>query len=85
MSLLKKSVGSNTRLPSTLPQFDQQGEVLWVPRAVLDMTSVCEKKHLVTKWLIHWDGLPMEDVTWENAQAIIARFPSFAAGGPAAS
>lgn len=85
VSLLKKRVGSGTVLSPTLPQFDQQGEVIWMPKEILDVATVREKRHMVTKWLIHWNGLPKEDATWELAQTIATRFPSFAACGQAAS
>lgn len=85
VSLLKKRVGAANHISPTLPQFDSQGEIIWVPAQVLDVASVREKKHLITKWLIQWTGLPVEDATWENAQTIVSRFPTFAACGQASS
>lgn len=77
VSLLKKRVGEGTPLSSTLPPYDDNGEVNWTPLKVLDMAVFREKKRSITKWLIQWVGLPAEDATWEAAHVIAARFPQF--------
>lgn len=79
VSLLKKRIGDDTPLSSTLPPFDDNGEVIWTPLKVLDMAVFRKKKRNITKWLIQWVGLPAEDATWEEAHVIAARFPSFCA------
>ncbi|KAK9913983.1 hypothetical protein M0R45_037782 [Rubus argutus] len=83
VSLLKKRIGTDTPLSPTLPQFDDQGEILWTPARVLDMAVIRKKKRSITQWLIQWTGLPEEDATWETAHSIVSRFPDFGACGQA--
>ncbi|XP_024172348.1 uncharacterized protein LOC112178434 [Rosa chinensis] len=77
VSLLKWRIGDMKHVSPTLPPFDESGELIWSPEAILDMQAVKHKKHQVTQWLIKWTGLPVEDATWESAQEIVSRFPSF--------
>ncbi|XP_024163800.1 uncharacterized protein LOC112170710 [Rosa chinensis] len=79
VSLLKKRIGDGTPLTTSLPDFDDQGELLWHPDRILDMAIVRKKKRNVTHWLVQWAGLPAEDATWEEAHTIKQRFPSFCA------
>ncbi|PRQ60730.1 putative nucleotidyltransferase, Ribonuclease H [Rosa chinensis] len=79
VSLLKKRIGGGTPLTTTLPEFDDQGELLWRPVRVLDMAVIKKKKRNTTQWLIQWHGLPTADATWEDAHTIKARFPTFGA------
>ncbi|PRQ47388.1 putative chromatin remodeling & transcriptional activation CHROMO-DOMAIN family [Rosa chinensis] len=79
VSLLKKRIGEGTPLTATLPEFDDQGELLWRPERVLDMAVIKKKKRNTTQWLIQWHGLPAVDATWEDAHTIKARFPTFGA------
>lgn len=83
VSLLKKRIGDDIPVSPTLPPFDDQGEIIWTPAAVLDMCVIKKKKRSVTMWLIQWVGLPKEDATWEPAHTIAARFPTFGARGQA--
>lgn len=79
VSLLKPKIGDHTPIPATLPPFDSDGSINWVPLRVLDMAVQKKRNRSVTKWLIQWAGLPEEDSTWEEAQSIVNRFPNFAA------
>lgn len=79
VSLLKKRIGDAVPRSFTLPQYDQQGTLLWQPLKVLDMGVLRRKKRNVTQWLIQWVGMPEEDATWEEAHSIAARFPEFCA------
>ncbi|XP_004300989.1 PREDICTED: uncharacterized protein LOC101299196 [Fragaria vesca subsp. vesca] len=79
VSLLKKRVGSGTPVAATLPQFDTKGLIDWQPNRVLDMAVVTKRKRAVTKWLVAWKGLPLEDATWEEAYSMVRKFPDFQA------
>ncbi|PRQ23185.1 putative nucleotidyltransferase, Ribonuclease H [Rosa chinensis] len=79
VSLLKRRVGEGTPLTTSLPEFDENGALLWTPTKVLDMAIVRKKKRNVTQWLVQWSGLPIEDAAWEDAHTIKQRFPTFCA------
>ncbi|XP_040363165.1 uncharacterized protein LOC121049558 [Rosa chinensis] len=77
VSLLKKRVGDGVPISSTLPPFNDKGEILWKPSKVLDMGVRTKKGRKITTWLIQWDGMPETDATWEDATTIVARYPEF--------
>ncbi|KAJ0920389.1 putative nucleotidyltransferase, Ribonuclease H [Helianthus annuus] len=73
VSLLKKAQGSlipTADLPQG-PRFVLQ------PRAVLDRQLVKRGNKAAMKVLIHWEGLPMTDASWEFLEDVQARFPDF--------
>ncbi|KAL6198785.1 hypothetical protein ACLB2K_028574 [Fragaria x ananassa] len=79
VSLLKRRIGDDTPVAATLPQFDKHGAIEWEPDRVLDMHVVHTKKRPITKWLVAWKGLPLEDATWEVAYNMAKQFPNFQA------
>ncbi|KAL6128947.1 hypothetical protein ACLB2K_072300 [Fragaria x ananassa] len=76
-SLLKKCIGDLALVSGTLPQFDKDGQVVWEPLRVLDMGTRTYRKRRITTWLVQWNGLPVEDATWEDAATMISKFPTF--------
>lgn len=79
VSNLKLRIGDGTPFTTSLPEFDDQGDLLWHPEKVLDLAMVRKKKRNITQWLIQWAGLHVEDATWEDAHTIKHRFPEFCA------
>ena len=76
ISCLKKKVGDeevNPKLPGFLcdaaPEFE--------PEAVLNRSGRKINNRAVTVWLTKWKGRPIEDASWEVAEEIRTRFPSF--------
>ncbi|XP_076908862.1 uncharacterized protein LOC143565912 [Bidens hawaiensis] len=73
VSLLKSAHGSHQPsypLPSG-PRFHFQ------PRAILDNKVVRRGNKAVAKVLAHWMNLPISEATWEFADELRIRFPSF--------
>lgn len=52
VSLLKKKAGTQLTVSSTLPPFEQDGSVAWIPSKVLDMTITKKRNKTITKWLV---------------------------------
>lgn len=83
VSLLKKKRGDVISPIPILPPLDAIGVLHWQLEAVLDRCMFKKKNDAVTKWLIKWAGLPTKDATWEEANAIITRYPNFKTWGHA--
>lgn len=75
VSLLKKKIGDQLSVTTTLPPITEDGSFGWVPSKVLDMAVIRKGNRSITKWLVQWTGLPAEDATWEEAQTLINQFP----------
>nr|XP_043613642.1 uncharacterized protein LOC122585583 [Erigeron canadensis] len=74
VSFLKQAHGSN--LPVIpLPQTKK-----WSlqPRSILDRKIEKKGNKAAVKVLIHWEGLPILDASWEFAEEIQTRYPNFA-------
>ena len=67
--MLKTPVG----LPSPYPDV-HQGEVLPIPKVVLDKKVIAGEFHI----LIHWAGLSPSKASWELATHIEKQYPTFA-------
>jgi hypothetical protein len=70
VSQLKKHVGNHI-VQGSLPIFDH-GPPLQ-PRAILERRN----NQAATQVLIHWEGLPPADATWEFTEDLKLRFPTF--------
>jgi len=47
------------------------------PRAILDRRLSRQNNKGTTQILVHWEGLPPADATWEFTDELSIRFPSF--------
>lgn len=56
---------------------EDASSALHFPQAALDRKMVKKRYQAVTKWLIQWAGLTPEEATWEFADEIQARYPTF--------
>lgn len=77
VSLLKRKLGSNVVPEKQLPAVDLQGAFQVEPVEVLDRRLVKKNNRAAAQWLIKWFGLAEEQATWEDADSIRSRFPSF--------
>ncbi|KAD5318093.1 hypothetical protein E3N88_18039 [Mikania micrantha] len=73
VSLLKHAHGSHDLLIPLLkfPRFVYQ------PRAVIDRRLSRRGHQLTTQVLVHWQGLPVNEATWEFLDEFQLRFPNF--------
>ncbi|XP_076935063.1 uncharacterized protein LOC143601564 [Bidens hawaiensis] len=73
VSLLKKAHGQHLPvipLP-TNPRF------MFQPRAIVDRRLVRKGNSSVSQVLVHWQGVPLSDATWEFENEFKMRFPDF--------
>ncbi|KAJ0816356.1 putative nucleotidyltransferase, Ribonuclease H [Helianthus annuus] len=73
VSLLKRAHGSIT-LTAELPQGPR---FVLQPRAVLDRQMVKRGNKATMKVLVHWEGLPVTEASWEFLEDMQIRFPNF--------
>jgi len=74
VSQLKKHVG-NQIVQGSLPIIDH-GPPLQ-PRAILERRTTRRNNQAATQVLIHWEGLPLANATWEFTEDLKLRFPTF--------
>lgn len=70
VSALKKHVGADKPVNSTLPNMDAEGNFLIEPEAILDTRTVRRGNTITWECLIKWRGLSDDDATWEDAQKL---------------
>lgn len=47
------------------------------PVAVLDKRSIKRRNHAVVQWLVQWTDASLEEASWEDAEQIEKKFPTF--------
>ncbi|KAL7145388.1 hypothetical protein ABFS83_07G079900 [Erythranthe nasuta] len=77
VSLLKKQVGSTDRVVQAFPPLTDNGELLLQPVKLLARRMVKRNNAAVGQMLVQWAHLPAEEATWEDAEEMLRRFPSF--------
>ena len=76
VSQLKPFVGSEV-LPggATLPNYDEDSQNLICPLAIVDRRTISVDNQLKPQVLVQWDGLPVEDSSWEDVNVLQEIFP----------
>ena len=74
ISQLKKHVGSS-RVQSTWPMLDEEGEIVVVPVAILDRKLGKMGHKAVVYLLVQWSIGAQEDATWELYSEMERKFP----------
>jgi hypothetical protein len=82
VSQLKQSVKSTLPVSATLPSTTLQ---LQFPEQVLDRRTVSHGGSSIDQILVRWSGLEDVLATWEDEEALKAKFPAATAWGQAAS
>lgn len=74
VSLLKKQVGANVQVQTTLPTVhDEEGSLLPLPQAILEKRV----RRRRTEVLVHWQGLSPAEATWEDHETLKTRYPDY--------
>ena len=74
VSLLKEKLGTKVFAQPQLPiTMGDQDELLVRPQAVLDQRTRRNRIEV----LVHWQGLPTSDATWEDLTAMKLQFPQY--------
>lgn len=82
MSLLKRAVGPDVQVSSTLPMFSDS---MQEPVKVLDRRIIHEGYRSVAQVLIQWSSWPPSMSTWEDEGVLKNRFPRALSWGQASS
>lgn len=77
MSQLKKEVGPNDQVASSLPPLDDEGQHLLIPVAILGKMIVKWNNAAVGQRLIQWSHLPIDEATWEDAEEFMCKFKDY--------
>ena len=72
---LKKVIGTNIRAQTILPELDQEGSIILEPKAILNKSTHQLRSRSITKVLIQWHAMQLEDTTWEPFLRIQQHFP----------
>lgn len=70
VSRLKKALGHHVVPSTTLPPLNDEGKLILVPKAILDVREKTLRKRVIREYLIKWRDLPVEDATWESEEIL---------------
>jgi hypothetical protein len=82
VSQLKRAVGRDSTL---IPQLPNLSDPLHVPLSILQTSLVERGGEFIRQVKVTWSDMPVELATWEDADALRARFPAAPAWGQASS
>eukprot|EP00253_Pinus_taeda_P024899 PITA_24899 len=74
VSCLKKVIGNNCRIQTSLPELDEEGSISLQPEQVLDTRVKQLRGRMIKEVLVEWKDTSPEDATWELA-TILQQFP----------
>eukprot|EP00253_Pinus_taeda_P032978 PITA_32978 len=74
VSCLKKVIGNNCRIQTSLPELDEEGSIWLQPEQVRDTREWPLHGRVIREVLVKWKDTPPEDATWEPA-TILQQFP----------
>eukprot|EP00253_Pinus_taeda_P011605 PITA_11605 len=74
VSCLKKGIGNNCRIQTSLPELDEEGSIWLQPEQVLDTGEQHLRGCMIKEVLVKWKDTSPEDATWEPT-TILQQFP----------
>jgi hypothetical protein len=66
VSRLKKVIGDKIPVQIILPELDEEGKIILDPKAITNTRIHQLRNRSISKYLIKWRKLPIEDSTWED-------------------
>jgi hypothetical protein len=66
VSCLKKAVGQQMTTSTELPPLDEEGQLVLIPKEILDVRERRLRRKVIREFLIRWRDLPVEDAMWEE-------------------
>ena len=75
VSLLNPKLGPATLSIPTLPPMDQDGQLMLEPIAILQKRVKQLRNRDITEVLVHWQGLPADDATWDSIYQLHLKYP----------
>jgi hypothetical protein len=70
VSCLKKALGQHIRPIEVLPPMDEEGQLVLIPKEVLEVREKRLRNRSIKEYLIRWKDLPIEDATWEGERVV---------------
>eukprot|EP00253_Pinus_taeda_P018899 PITA_18899 len=67
VSCLKKVIGNNCRIQTSLPELDEEGSIWLQPEQVLDTRERPLRGRVIREVLVKWKDTYPKDATWEPA------------------
>jgi hypothetical protein len=83
VSHLKKHTGANAVPSPSLPLVTPEGKVKLFPTAVVERRMIPRKHPVedyevaVPQWKIHWEGMTVDEASWEDAEFVMKTWPEF--------
>eukprot|EP00253_Pinus_taeda_P007116 PITA_07116 len=74
VSCLKKVIGKNCRIQTSLPELDEEGSIWLQAEQVMDTRERPQRGQVIKEVLVKWKDTSPEDATWEPA-TILQQFP----------
>eukprot|EP00253_Pinus_taeda_P011926 PITA_11926 len=74
VSCLKKVIGHNCKIQTSLPELDEEGSIWLQPEQVLDTRLKQLRDRMIKEVLVKWRDTSPEDATWEPT-TILQQFP----------
>jgi hypothetical protein len=65
VSCLKKVIGDNIPVQTIFPEINEEGKIILEPETILEARIKQLKNRAITKFLIKWKSLQVEEVTWK--------------------
>eukprot|EP00253_Pinus_taeda_P026639 PITA_26639 len=74
VSCLKKVIGNNCKIQTSLPELDEEGSIWLQPEQVLNTRVKQLRSRMIKEVLVKWKDTSPEDAIWEPA-TILQQFP----------
>ena len=66
VSCLKKVIGNKIPVQTSLPELNEEGKITLEPETILETRIKQLRNRAITKYLVKWKNLLVEEVTWED-------------------
>ena len=66
VSLLNKVIGAKVPIQTSFLELDKEGKVILNPEKISEARTKRLRNQVITKYLVKWKNLPIEDSIWED-------------------
>lgn len=77
VSVLRRCLGTPDQQVTPIDLLDHSSSLMLSLESILDSRTITRGAHQVLQFFIKWQGLPLEDATWEDSHSLRQRFPDF--------
>ena len=70
VSNLKKLLGQQQSIQTTLPALDEEGKLILEPEAIINIREWRLHIRMIKEYLIKWKNFPEEDASWETEKFV---------------